>query len=152
MWGDAARHGGGQGDEVEVWDDDVWGGGVHQVDPSDDESIPVESQEAPLSLPTYFSRPLSSLDPRVTIQCEKRPRHTLESGPAKKPRTGRGNLRQDVNLGSTMDPRRECGRQQNVNMENYGVFPSYDDHIRLALAPHDVQNATYLSTAGWPPY
>ena len=37
-------------------------------------------------------------------------------------------------------------------MEDYGIFPSDGDNIRLALAPRVIQNAAYLPTAGWPPY
>ena len=50
-------------DNAEVWEDDV-----RPVEPSDDASIPAESQDAPLNLPTYYSLPLSSLDPRLTAQ------------------------------------------------------------------------------------
>ena len=39
-----------------------------------------------------------------------------------------------------------------MNTEDYGIFPSNGDNVRLALAPQDVQSATYLSTAGWAPY
>ena len=36
--------------------------------------------------------------------------------------------------------------------EDYGISPSTDDHVRLALAPRDIQNATFLPAAGWPPF
>ena len=52
-----------QDDNVEIWEDDVL-----PVGPSDEESIPPENPDAPLRLPTYFSLPLSSLDPRLTAQ------------------------------------------------------------------------------------
>ena len=136
-----------KGDAAEVLGDDV-----HQVDPSDDEGIPAASQEVPLNLPTYFSLPLSSLDPRLTAQCAIRPGDSLEWGSTKEPQKARGKLQQDVNMGSTMDPRKDRGRQQDVNMEDYGLFPPNEDKLRLVLAPSDVENATYLPIAGWPPY
>ena len=51
-----------QGGNGEVWEDDA-----HRADPSDDKGIPAESQDAPLNLPTHFSLPLRSLDPRLTV-------------------------------------------------------------------------------------
>ena len=87
-------------DNVEVWGDDA-----RRVDPSGDESIPAGSQDVSLNLPTYFSPPLSSLDPRLAVQYVKRPCGALESGSTKEPRTERGNQQQGVNLGSTTDPR-----------------------------------------------
>ena len=88
-----------QGDNVGVWEDDV-----HPVDPSDDESIPAESQEGPLNLPTYFPLPLSSLDPRLTAQSVKRPGETMESGSTKEPRTDRVNPQQDESTDPKKDP------------------------------------------------
>ena len=58
-----ARYLNSQDDIAEVREDDV-----HQVDPSDDESIPANSQEVILNLPAYFSLSLSSLDPHLTVQ------------------------------------------------------------------------------------
>ena len=89
-----------QDDAVEVLENDV-----HHVDPSDDEGIPPESQDVPLNLPTYFSLPLSSLDPSITVRSVKRPCDTVESGFTKEPRTERGSPQQDVNI------------------EDYGIFP-----------------------------
>ena len=124
---------------MEVWEDDV-----HHVDPSVD-----ESQGAPLNAPTYFPLPLSSSDPRPTVQFVKRPGDSLESGAAKEPRTERRNPQQDANLGSAMDPREEGGKLQDVYMEDYGVFSLNGDNVRLALAPRDVQNGAYLPIAVW---
>ena len=36
--------------------------------------------------------------------------------------------------------------------EDYGLFASDEDNIRLALAPQDIQNTQGLPMAGWPPY
>ena len=41
---------------------------------------------------------------------------------------------------------------QAVNLEEYGIFHSDEDDIRLALAPDDKQNAIHPPTAGWPHY
>ena len=70
------------------------------VEPSGDESIPPESLDAPLHLPTYFSPPLSGLNPRLAAQSMKRPRETLESGSTKGPRAERMNPRQDEETAS----------------------------------------------------
>ena len=43
-------------------------------------------------------------------------------------------------------------KQQDVNTEDYGICPSNDDNVRVALVSQDVQNAFHLATAGWPPY
>ena len=45
-----------QEDTVDVWED-----GVHQVEPSDDESIPAEGQEKALGLPANFPFPCPAL-------------------------------------------------------------------------------------------
>ena len=90
---------------MEVLEDDV-----HQVDPSDDEGALAASQEAPLNLLTYFSLPPSSLDPRLRVQCVKRPEDTLEWGSTNETRNARGKLQQDVNTGYTMNPRKDRGK------------------------------------------
>ena len=141
-----ARYLNSQADNVEVWEDDA-----RRVDPSGDESFPAGSQDVSLNLPTYFSPPPSRLDPRLAAQYVKRPCGALESGSTKEPRTERGNQQQGVYPGSTKDPRKERGMQQDVNMADCGIFPSNDDNIRLALAPREIQNASFLPTAGWPP-
>ena len=50
---------------LDVWDDEA-----HYVDPSGDESLPLERPEDPLNFPEYFF--LSSPDPRLTVQSLKR--------------------------------------------------------------------------------
>ena len=112
-----------QGDVVEVWAHEV-----HQVDPSDGEGIPADSQRAALKLPAYIPLTPSSLDPRLAVQYVKRPRYTLESG-STKPRTDRGKQQQDMNMESTMEPRAECGKEQDANMEDDGISPANDDII-----------------------
>ena len=37
-------------------------------------------------------------------------------------------------------------------MEDYGIFASNEDDIRLALVPEDIQDAIDLPAEGWPPY
>ena len=74
---------------VEVWEDDVL-----PVEPSGDESLPAESRNVPLNLPTY-SLPLSSLDHRLTAQWAKRPGGTLESGSTEEPKAERVDPQQD---------------------------------------------------------
>ena len=37
-------------------------------------------------------------------------------------------------------------------MEEYGIFSSNEDSIRLALAQEDARNAIHLPTDGWPSY
>ena len=98
-----------QDDNVEVWEDYV-----HTAEPSDHESIPAASQATPLNLPTYFSLPLSSLDPRLTAQSAKRPGETLESGSTKEPSAERVKPQQDEGAGPKTDP-----PSQAVNMEDY---------------------------------
>ena len=76
----------------------------------------------------------------------------LESGSTKDPTTKRANPQQDEGADTKTDPAPESGQQRDVNMEHYGIFPSNGDHIRLALELRDIQNATYIPVAGWPPY
>ena len=64
-----------RGDSLEVWED-----GVKSVGPSGDESLPVGDGSEPLNLPAYFPLPLSSLDPRLTVQTLKLAGFVLESG------------------------------------------------------------------------
>ena len=79
-------------DAVDVWED-----GAHYVEPSDDARLPAEGLEDTLNLPEYFSLPLPSLDPCLTVLSVKRPGDTFESGSTKEPRTERGNM-QDLNM------------------------------------------------------
>ena len=136
-----------QDDNVDIWEDDVL-----PVESSGDESILPENAEAPLRLPTYSSLPLSNLDPRLTAQSTERPGNTLESGSTEKPRADRVNPQQNEGTDPQQEPLEERGQQRDVNMEYYSVLPSNTDHIRLALVPREIQNATYLPVAGWPPY
>ena len=133
------------GDNLVVREDDV-----QHVEPSEDGGNPAERQDVPLDLSTYFSLPLSSLNPFLTVQSAKRPGGALESGSAKGPRTERAQPQQHVHPGSTKGPPTENGKQRGVNMEDYGSLPSDDHGVRLALVPQDIQNATHLSAAGWP--
>ena len=112
---------------------DVWGDEVHHVEPSGDQSPPAERSDEPLNLPEYFPLPLPSLDPRLTVQSLKRQGGTLESGRTKEPRTERGTLPE-------------------VNMEEYGIFQSNEDHLRLALVPEEHQNAIQPPAPGWSSY
>ena len=82
----------------------------------------------------------------------ERPGDTLESGSMKEPRADWVNPQQDEGTEPKQDPPEEHGWQRDVNMEDYGIFPSNDDHVRVALVPQDFQNATFLPVAGWPPY
>ena len=91
------------------------------------------------------------MDPRLTAQSARRPGETLRSGSAKEPRTERVNPQQDEITDPKKDPPTESGQQRDGNTAGYGISPSNDDNGRLALAPRDIQNATYLPTAGWPP-
>ena len=81
------------------------------------------------------TRLLTKLDPRLTAQCVTRPGDTLVSGSTKVPRTGRVNPQQEEGAYTKKDPSMERGRQRGVNMEDYGIFPPNDDHIRLAQVP-----------------
>ena len=58
------------------------------------------------------------------------------------------NPQQEEGAGTKQDRSMERGK----HMGDYGIVSSRADHIRLALAPRDTQNATYLPAAGWPPY
>ena len=120
------------------------------MDPSDDEGIPAYSQEVALNLLAFLPFPVQP-DPLRTAQYVKRPGETLESGSTQESPTEREKQQQDVKMVSAMEPRAECEKHQDADMEEYGIFPSNDDNIQLALAPEDVQNATYLPAAGWPP-
>ena len=113
---------------VDVWEDEV-----HHVEPSGDQSLPAEPSDEPPNLPEYCSLPLRSLDPRLTVQSLKRQGDTLESGPTKEPRAERGTLPE-------------------VNMEEYGIFQSNEDHLRLALVPAEHQNAIQPPAPGWSNY
>ena len=100
------------------------------MEPPDDESIPAESQDVPLNLPTSFSLSLSRLDPCLTAQSVKRSGETLESGSTKEPRTERANRQQGEGADPKKDPSAVSGQQRDANMEDYGIFPSNDDNIR----------------------
>ena len=132
---------------MDVWEDDVL-----PAEPSGDEGIPPDSSDAPLYYPTYFSLPFSSLGPRLTAQSMRRPGDTLESGFTKEPRAERANPQQDEEMGPQQEVPAQPEPQRYVNMEDYGILPSNNDHIRLALAPNDIQNAIYLPVAGRPPF
>ena len=77
---------------------------------------------------------------------------TLESGSTKEPRTEKGIPRHCENVDVTNALPRESGFHHEVHMEDYGIFLSNEVNIRSALVPQDIQAATSLPTAGWPPY
>ena len=72
-------------DSWEVCDDDAY-----LVEPSEDESIPAQSSDVPLTLPSYLSLHLAGLDPRVTVPSLKSSGDTLESGPTNERSTEKG--------------------------------------------------------------
>ena len=70
------------------------------------------------------------MDPRLTAQSVRRPEETLESGSAKEPRTERVNPQQDEGADPKKDPSTVNAQQRDVSMEDYGIFPSNDGHVR----------------------
>ena len=139
---------------LDVWDDEA-----HYVDPSGDESLPLERPEDPLNFPEYFF--LSSPDPRLTVQSLKRRGDPLDwqsnlssldprwTGSNKDKRTERdtGDAASDVEpVNPYVDTKWE-GR-----MADFGLSATGEDHLRPALVPEDRQNAINFPNAGWPSY
>ena len=64
-------------------DEEVWGEESSLEELSEDESLPPDHSEFPLTLSGALSLPLASPDPRLTSASLKRPGDTLESGSTK---------------------------------------------------------------------
>ena len=77
---------------------------------------------------------------------------TSESGSTKGRKKGETSSREEENAYATNELLRKYGFRLGLTMEDYGLFESNEDSIRLALAPQDPQNAMDLPTAGWPSY
>ena len=104
------------------------------------------------ALPSFFSLPLASLDPRLTVQVDsspaKRPSDPLDAGSIKKKRTaqdkGETDLDEDLTEfgfapGRCVTERRtardKAKPELEANLTDYGIIPTRDDLLRLAASP-----------------
>ena len=87
---------------------DLWKDGRHRVEIPEDEVIPVARPGAFLDLPDHFSPPLTSMDPRLTVQSVKRPGDPLDTRCNKEKRAEKDTDASDLDMGA-MDITASCG-------------------------------------------
>ena len=117
------------------------GDGKLDLEPSDDEDLPMEIPRATLSSPTYFAFPLGSLGPCLTVRIDpstlppprtKRPVKPLDTSPTKEQRTSKN---------------KEASESEE-NLADSGPPTGNDDHIAFAVTHENRANASGKPTLG----